>query len=422
MNSNIKKHPFRLIIVLLSLFFSIIDWTERPTTSAYEILFGFIHIGLLLIALWFPRISFVGLIFMESVACSLPVLNGPSRFWGIYCTIGLTAYETGISITTVLGIFVFLGIQCYQIARWNNGEIDIISITVFLMYAAATVIVGYGFHWWKTTNEQHLQNYQSKEYELQHSFSLQNSDNAIMLHDSVAQCLTSIRLIAQRQSNDPQNDAWEKIDKIARKGLEATRDIIDTMIQDNNKNGIPIESSEWWLAVKRLTDECDYILHQHGFTGTTEIINGGFTVQQQVTVKNIDILHEVLRELCSNIIKHAPKYSEFQSSIALQKSQTEIVMSNSMSTIPDEERSGRGLESRRRKLNLIGGEIDHEVDGDTWIVYARIPLTMVSPDKAATESMEDNEHEKYSPRKRGKTRSVECQREQMARKEHKAQK
>lgn len=180
---------------------------------------------------------------MESVACSLPVLNGPSRFWGIYCTIGLTAYETGISITTVLGIFVFLGIQ-----------------------------------------------------------------------------------------------------------------------------------------------------------------------------------YEVLRELCSNIIKHAPKYSKFQSSIALQKSQTEIVMSNSMSTIPDEERSGRGLESRRRKLNLIGGEIDHEVDGDTWIVYARIPLTMVSPDKAATESMEDNEHEKYSPRKRGKTRSVECQGEQMARKEHKAQK
>lgn len=156
--------------------------------------------------LFSPRLGYLGLLALEFITCYLPVDNGPSRFWGIYCAIGLTTYEDGLSIINILAMLSFITIQSYQEAQANNGSIDFSDMTVFLMYTITAMIIGYGFQWWKERNEKQADTYHDNERELYKSYRLRDNDNAIKLHDSVAQRFTTIQLISQSNIHDNQNE------------------------------------------------------------------------------------------------------------------------------------------------------------------------------------------------------------------------
>lgn len=355
-----------------------VDWLNTPGGSTYETFFGLAHIALLLTAICKPQIGCMGLLALELVACIQPVTHGPSGFWGAYCAIGLLIYEKGLSAVSLLATFSFLGTQCYQVASWNHNTIRLTDMMVFLMYTAASAIVGYGFQWWSEANKQQLQQHLNSEHELQTKYHRYNSDNAIRLHDSVAQRFTGIQLIAQdnlhRQISDDERKSWRTIDDLACKGLHETRLIIDMMTNDTADDDDSAQSSEWWPAIQRMADQGDSMLHAQGYAGKTELMDGGIGATQ-VNDGDLRTLGMMLNELYANIIKHAAPHSEYQASVTLRKTGMEIVMSNEIEPHPAGHTIGRGLRSRARKLELIGGELDYAIDDDMFVIYARIPLS-----------------------------------------------
>ncbi|PLS27629.1 histidine kinase [Bifidobacterium parmae] len=336
---------------------------------------GSLHILLLLSMLIDSRFGCVGLIVVELVSCVLPVAQGPSRFWGVYCAIGLVAYDTGLSAVAVSMMLSFLGTQCYQVAQWHGGTLSFSDLLVFLMYGVTAIIVGYGFRWWTTMNTRQADEYLASEHELRRIYRLRDSDNAIRLHDSVAQCLAGIQLIAQRNIRDAHDgDAaeWRRVNDLAAKGQAEVRTIIDMMLEDEKEHDSAVRRSEWWLAVTAMADDGDAMLKRNGYRGKTELMDGGIGTRK-VNEHDVRTLGAVLKELYSNIDRHAVPGSDYQASITLQKSATEIVMSNVIAASRNTS-VRQGLKSRLYKLELIGGELDYEIDGDTWVVYARVPF------------------------------------------------
>lgn len=372
-----SSHPFRIIIVSFAILFSWLDWINTPPLTLYETIFSIAHITMAFALLFSPRLGYLGLLALEFITCYLPVDNGPSRFWGIYCAIGLTTYEDGLSIINILAMLSFITIQSYQEAQANNGSIDFSDMTVFLMYTITAMIIGYGFQWWKERNEKQADTYHDNERELYKSYRLRDNDNAIKLHDSVAQRFTTIQLISQSNIHDNQNEydtkEWQTINNLASKGLEETRYIIDLMLHEDIERRSSVHSSAWWLAVEHIADKGDTLLHDKGYVGKTELMDGGVGIQP-ISKDDITTLRIVLEELYANIAKHAALGSEYQASITLRDKEAEIVMSNIIRSPIGEKTKGQGLESRIHRLKLIGGELEYEIDDDTWITYARIPF------------------------------------------------
>jgi signal transduction histidine kinase len=380
---QVQSHPFRLIMTIGAAAFSVIDWAVEPPASEFDATFGLIYIALLSLVFFIPRTASVGLLLMELVVCFAPVQGGPSRFWGTYFAIGILAYEvhSAIFITGPIGFSVI--VQCAQIAGGDDYSFGAIDVGASLAMCCTAAMIGYGFRWRSDLDSKRIEQNRLQLLEQQNAFLLRNSVQATKIHDSVAQKLTGMRLIAQRgirrstDRDDYHDDCedWHEIDALSQQGLEEVRSIIDMMLENppDNKSAQAADSS-WMQVIKKTLESGDKRLRKQGFEGSGEIMDIGFSADG-VTRDIRDAVTSLLGELYTNIAKHGDKDGDYQVSVTLQNRQVEIVQINQVKPSSTTEADcGKGMLAYTRNIALLGGVVETELDNDTWVVYARIPL------------------------------------------------
>lgn len=391
----------------LTMLLSIVDWIAGPTTDAYSIIIGVVHLALIALVPKYPETGGILILLLELLCSMHGTLGGPSRLWGNALAAGAIVFREGRTSVLIAVVSCNATMQLLQTENQREGAYDIdLMIHAFrLAFIALAGLLGFALSiMFKRQQTRETEHEQSLEQERERH-RLQSLDYATQVHDHVSGKLANIVMIGSKHDGSPAasedvsttNDVdpcagafrngdadgdaaaedmdWKLVVSEASQALAEIHDIIELMsgIREREAAVEHTDSS----AVERLQRLCDDIVARLEHAG----LRGTFTVHDNGLPPNPDdarlmLLDALLDEIGSNIQRHCPQDAAFACSIMLHDAVAEVTQCNPASASADDQppSTHMGLGLYQDQLLAVGGSLRTTVEDGMWMLYACVPL------------------------------------------------
>lgn len=191
-----------------------------------------------------------------------------------------------------------------------------------------------------------------------HSFSV------VLLH------LSGARMILD-SNPDEAAAALRQAEDVGRQGMDELRDVL-LLMRDGSESMAPVDAGD---IVKLIDRYCDAGMRVHvQVEGDEDAVSGGSSI----------VLHDVVREALTNVVKHAPE-PEANLHIAVDDAEVRVRVESALApgtSEPDatsepssatDEPSGLGLAGLDHRVGAVGGTFTAGPDGDRWVLEVCVP-------------------------------------------------
>lgn len=193
------------------------------------------------------------------------------------------------------------------------------------------------------------------------------------LHDTVASAMTRIVMRAEAAKLRGVHDAeaLADLDYILETGRQGSHDL-RAMLGALRDSDEPVGDASLWNieSLAAVVDE-----------RVDELRAAGFTVESSVrldepalppSIRNT--MGKVVVEATSNMLKHARSGGECTILVEQDDAQIEALFVNRVGSGPTRSERQLGLVGISERLTTLGGELEHQRTGNTWVLSARLPL------------------------------------------------
>lgn len=198
------------------------------------------------------------------------------------------------------------------------------------------------------------------------------------MHDLVAYSMSQTALRAQRAAADSSfppaaRQEFTRISSTATDALHELR-LVLRALRNNDENSDRTHATGLGTVVLDLEESIRAVaddLSASGYSVTYQCRGGGHYNRLQTA-----ILSRVLREMSSNVLRHADHHRPVTITLSQEVDKARLVVTNGVSlshhTFPS---SGMGILGMQERLSAIGGSLDTLMDNGTWLASASIPLS-----------------------------------------------
>ena len=206
------------------------------------------------------------------------------------------------------------------------------------------------------------------------------SEIAREMHDLVAYSMSQTALRAQRAAADPSypvaaQQEFAAIESTAADALHELRLVLRALRSNEDEHtdhehtaaGLGTVVLDLEESVRAVADD----LSASGYSVTYQCRGDGHYTRLQAA-----ILSRVLREMCSNVLRHADHDQPVTITLSQDAHKARLVVTNGvLSSHHRFPSSGMGILGMKERLSTVGGSLDTLTDNGTWLTSASIPLS-----------------------------------------------
>ena len=206
------------------------------------------------------------------------------------------------------------------------------------------------------------------------------SEIAREMHDLVAYSMSQTALRAQRAAADPSypvaaQQEFAAIESTATDALHELRLVLRALRSNEDEHtdheltaaGLGTVVLDLEESVRAVADD----LSASGYSVTYQCRGDGHYTRLQAA-----ILSRVLREMSSNVLRHADHDQPVTITLSQDAHKARLVVTNGvLSSHHRFPSSGMGILGMQERLSTIGGSLDTLMDNGTWLTSASIPLS-----------------------------------------------
>ena len=205
------------------------------------------------------------------------------------------------------------------------------------------------------------------------------SEIAREMHDLVAYSMSQTALRAQRAAADPSypvaaQQEFAAIESTATDALHELRLVLRALRSNEDERtdhagttGLGTVVLDLEESVRAVADD----LSASGYSVTYQCRGDGHYTRLQAA-----ILSRVLREMSSNVLRHADHDQPVTITLSQDAHKARLVVTNGvLSSHHRFPSSGMGILGMKERLSTVGGSLDTLTDNGTWLTSASIPLS-----------------------------------------------
>ena len=200
------------------------------------------------------------------------------------------------------------------------------------------------------------------------------------MHDLVAYSMSQTALRAQRAAADPSypvaaQQEFAAIESTATDALHELRLVLRALRSNEDEHtdheltaaGLGTVVLDLEESVRAVADD----LSASGYSVTYQCRGDGHYTRLQAA-----ILSRVLREMSSNVLRHADHDQPVTITLSQDAHKARLVVTNGvLSSHHRFPSSGMGILGMKERLSTVGGSLDTLMDNGTWLTSASIPLS-----------------------------------------------
>ena len=205
------------------------------------------------------------------------------------------------------------------------------------------------------------------------------SEIAREMHDLVAYSMSQTALRAQRAAADPSypvaaQQEFAAIESTATDALHELRLVLRALRSNEDEHTDHAHTTGLGTVVLDLEESVRAVaddLSASGYSVTYQCRGDGHYTRLQAA-----ILSRVLREMCSNVLRHADHDQPVTITLSQDAHKARLVVTNGvLSSHHRFPSSGMGILGMKERLSTVGGSLDTLMDNGTWLTSASIPLS-----------------------------------------------
>lgn len=205
------------------------------------------------------------------------------------------------------------------------------------------------------------------------------SEIAREMHDLVAYSMSQTALRAQRAAADPSypvaaQQEFAAIESTATDALHELRLVLRSLRSNEDERTDHAHTTGLGTVVLDLEESVRAVaddLSASGYSVTYQCRGDGHYTRLQAA-----ILSRVLREMSSNVLRHADHDQPVTITLSQDDHKARLVVTNGvLSSHHRFPSSGMGILGMKERLSTVGGSLDTLMDNGTWLTSASIPLS-----------------------------------------------
>ena len=205
------------------------------------------------------------------------------------------------------------------------------------------------------------------------------SEIAREMHDLVAYSMSQTALRAQRAAADPSypvaaQQEFAAIESTATDALHELRLVLRALRSNEDERTDHAHTTGLGTVVLDLEESVRAVaddLSASGYSVTYQCRGDGHYTRLQAA-----ILSRVLREMSSNVLRHADHDQPVTITLSQDAHKARLVVTNGvLSSHHRFPSSGMGILGMKERLSTVGGSLDTLMDNGTWLTSASIPLS-----------------------------------------------
>ena len=205
------------------------------------------------------------------------------------------------------------------------------------------------------------------------------SEIAREMHDLVAYSMSQTALRAQRAAADPSypvaaQQEFAAIESTATDALHELRLVLRALRSNEDEHADHAHTTGLGTVVLDLEESVRAVaddLSASGYSVTYQCRGDGHYTRLQTA-----ILSRVLREMSSNVLRHADHDQPVTITLRQDAHKARLVVTNGvLSSHHRFPSSGMGILGMKERLSTVGGSLDTLMDNGTWLTSASIPLS-----------------------------------------------
>lgn len=205
------------------------------------------------------------------------------------------------------------------------------------------------------------------------------SEIAREMHDLVAYSMSQTALRAQRAAADPSypvaaQQEFAAIESTATDALHELRLVLRALRSNEDEHTDHARTTGLGTVVLDLEESVRAVaddLSASGYSVTYQCRGDGHYTRLQTA-----ILSRVLREMSSNVLRHADHDQPVTITLSQDARKARLVVTNGvLSSHHRFPSSGMGILGMKERLSTVGGSLDTLTDNGTWLTSASIPLS-----------------------------------------------
>ena len=199
------------------------------------------------------------------------------------------------------------------------------------------------------------------------------------MHDLVAYSMSQTALRAQRAAADPSypvaaQQEFAAIESTATDALHELRLVLRALRSNEDEHADHAHTTGLGTVVLDLEESVRAVaddLSASGYSVTYQCRGDGHYTRLQAA-----ILSRVLREMSSNVLRHADHDQPVTITLSQDAHTARLVVTNGvLSSHHRFPSSGMGILGMKERLSTVGGSLDTLTDNGTWLTSASIPLS-----------------------------------------------
>ncbi len=368
------QHPYTaFFIFVFSLLFEMNVWVYAmpeppPGTLVWLMLVQVIVVG----CYWFPVGASVAVLLLNGVGEYAIPGYGQFTAYFLFLAVVLISYRTSTRIAATLWL-AMVAYTCIETAV-KPGSFSLYGCTAFCMVHLIMVIVGRFLAW---NDRRNVRLRRTVELEAKVRQLESNQYLAAYLHDALSQELALIAMEVQLRNADPSksdDERWERVGEYAGNALDDLREIIMQLRNDSMSLRLSDSQDEDIATVLNNQGRAgDELLHQHGFTGGTDV-----AVMCNADVHDRDInglITLICHEIYTNILKHGDAAGRYQVRMKETATHVHIVYENDVAESgAGKIQGGNGIRVLRSLITSMGGTFSYERADGVWKGLVDLPV------------------------------------------------
>lgn len=369
------KHPYGMAAITFAAILTtaefLADGNFTPLTWAVEIL----RVILLVTSYWFPTTSSVTLISISLICALSPREAFTLQMWADWLSFAILGNQRHHITATALLLSHLVGrliaVSLYPNSLWAASGVITLVGTYAMLYA-------FGFAWAEHKDAEKAREKERESAELlkEQKRLRHNLDLASRIHDSTAQGLTLISLLADQCAFNLEHDidcaeTNKRIGELARKTLSEVRGVIDALSAAEESPSLNEESRNLSQFLTAQDDQMAAL----GYIGLSSVSNDAQTCVQHLPAQLQDELYNLLGQLYANILSHGCKGEEsYYLSLSMENG---TLILREFNIVPSSPRISNhlchGLRLHTQRLQSFGASLSTKFEDDLWSVVVTIP-------------------------------------------------
>lgn len=351
-----------ITIWFVFIFFSIIDIIISPASHAISWILITIELTSMIAIIKYPNIACTIILIVYILGLIIPLSNSALLWPFLYALMLLMFKDRKIQV--FLSTLIMSAIYYY---KWYFRNTDDYNPSGIVAISLLFIILGYQANNYNKKNIELRKTQKIRELELKENIS-------INLHDSIANQLSFIILLAENEHNDSTNHglSYSLIEKSAKSALQSTHQIINMLI-DNKYNSV--NNIQWVEKMLDLTTQSKYKLDAMKIYGRSSMQWESISL---LSPEKQSFIFSLLEEIYYNIIKHCNQQCEYFITV---KQFNDYIYISEINTVDKEGKSspifksGRGLSFRKKQIEKFNGTLNYGQENMIWSLYARMPIS-----------------------------------------------